>query len=48
MIIAVHKARNSDKSTLTEAQIKKFTLNYEKIIKSANKYYPPPDVKTKN
>ena len=47
MNIAVHKAKNSDKSTLSEAQIQKFTLNYEKIIKSANKYYPPPDTEPK-
>ncbi len=43
MNIAVHKAKNSGKSALSEAQIQKFTQTYEKIIKSANNYYPPPD-----
>lgn len=43
MNIAVHKAKESAKTLLSEDQIKKFILNYEKIIKSANNYYPPPD-----
>ncbi|MBL0708137.1 MAG: IS66 family transposase [Sulfurimonas sp.] len=43
MNIAVHKAKNSDKSELSQAQMQKFITNYEKIIKSANNYYPPPD-----
>ena len=43
MNIAVHKAKNHEKIGITKAQIQKFTLNYEKIIKSANNYYPPPE-----
>ena len=43
MNIAVHKAKESAKTELSASQIKKFTKNYEKIIKSANNYYPPPD-----
>jgi transposase len=43
MNIAVHKAKDSNKKALTRAQIQKFTLNYEKIIKSAKSYYPPPN-----
>ncbi len=43
MNIAVHKAKDSDKSTLSQPQIQKFISNYEKIIKSANNYYPPPE-----
>ncbi len=45
---AVHKAKNNEKTTISEAQIQKFTQNYEKIIKSANNnYYPPPDTASK-
>ena len=40
---AVHKAKDSTKKALTNTQIHKFTLNYEKIIKSAESYYPPPN-----
>ena len=43
MNIAVHKAKDSDKSEISQAQILKFTKSYEKIIQSANKYYPSPD-----
>lgn len=43
MNIAVHKAKDSDKTQLSQPQIQKFILNYEKIIKSANNYYPPPE-----
>ena len=43
MNIAVHKAKGSDKTTLSQPQIQKFISNYEKIIKSANNYYPPPE-----
>jgi len=43
MNIAVHKAKNSNKMALSQEQIKKFIKNYEKITKSANNYYPPPD-----
>ena len=43
MNIAVHKAKDSAKKALTNAQIQKFTLNYKKIIKSAESYYPPPN-----
>ncbi len=43
MNIAVHKAKDSDKSEISQAQILNFTKSYEKIIQSANKYYPPPD-----
>ncbi len=43
MNIAVHKAKNSGKSKLSLSQIQKFTFNYEKIIKGAINYYPPPD-----
>ena len=48
MNIAVHKAKESDKTTLSQAQINKFIKNYEKIIKSANNYYPPPTEKLQN
>ncbi len=47
MNIAVHYAKEGGKSALSEAQIQKFRQNYEKIIKSANNYYPPPDVQNK-
>jgi len=40
----VHKAKESDKKHLSSAQIRKFIINYEKIIKSANNYYLPPDI----
>ena len=43
MNIAVHKAKESNKTTITQAQISKFIKNYEKITQSANNYYPPPD-----
>ena len=43
MNIAVHKAKDSSKNSLSQAQINKFLKNYEKIITSANNYYPPPD-----
>ncbi len=43
MNIAVHKAKNSNKDHLSAEQITKFTNSYEKICKSANIYYPPPD-----
>jgi len=43
MNIAVHKAKNSSKNSLSQAQMHKFIKNYEKIIKSANNYYPPPE-----
>jgi transposase len=43
MNIAVHKAKDSNKECLSDAQIKKFTKIYEKIIKSALKLYPPPN-----
>jgi len=46
MNIAVHKAKSSDKSYLTSAQIAKFTNNYEKILSGAKNYYPPPDKKS--
>ena len=47
MNIAVHKAKESDKTELSQAQILKFTKNYDKITQSANNYYPPPDKSTK-
>ena len=40
---AVRKANDRGKTTLSQAQINKFIKNYEKIIKSADIYYPPPD-----
>ena len=40
---AVHKAKQDTKEALSQGQIEKFTLHYEKIIKSALKYYPPPE-----
>ena len=40
---AVHKAKEGDKEYLSNAQIEKFTKNYEKIIKGALQYYPVPD-----
>ena len=43
MNIAVHKAKENHKKELSQAQIQKFTKNYEKISLSANNYYPPPD-----
>ena len=43
MNIAVRKAKDNAKKALTNTQIQKFTLNYEKIIKSAENYYPPPN-----
>jgi len=43
MNIAVHKAKENDKTAISQEQIKKFIKNYEKIIKSANNYYPPPE-----
>ena len=43
MNIAVHKAKESNKTTITKAQINKFIKNYEKITQSASNYYPPPD-----
>ena len=43
MNIAIHKAKDNAKKALTNAQIQKYTLNYEKIIKSAESYYPPPN-----
>jgi len=43
MNIAVHKAKESNKTTITQAQINKFIKNYEKITQSASNYYPPPD-----
>ena len=39
----VRKANDRGKTTLSQAQINKFIKNYEKIIKSADIYYPPPD-----
>jgi len=39
----VHKAKNRNKCALSQSQIQKFISYYEKIIKSANNYYPPPD-----
>ena len=42
MNIAVHKVKNNTKKTLSDPQIQKFILAYEKIIKSAESYYPPP------
>lgn len=47
MNIAVHKAKNSGKTALSQEQIKKFIKNYEKIIKSAKNYYPSPEKLTK-
>lgn len=47
MNIAAHKAKENHKDELSQAQIQKFIKNYEKIIQSANKYYPPPDKTTK-
>jgi len=47
MNIAVHKAKNSDKTELSQAQILKFTKSYNKIIQSANNYYPAPDKELK-
>jgi len=47
MNIAVHKAKDSRKTGLSQPQIQKFIKNYEKITLSANKYYPPPDKSTK-
>ena len=43
MNIAVHKAKDSCKTELSQAQISKFTRSYSKITQSANNYYPPPD-----
>jgi len=43
----VHKAKQSDKEHLSNAQIEKFIKNYEKITLSANNYYPPPDKTSK-
>ena len=43
MNIAVCRAKSANKIELPSSQIEKFTKNYEKIIKSANNYYPPPD-----
>ncbi len=43
MNIAVRKAKENDKSSLSQPQIQKFLNNYQKIIKNANNYYPPPD-----
>ena len=43
MNIAVHKAKDSSKNSLSQAQMHKFIKNYKKIIKSANNYYPPPE-----
>ena len=48
MNIAVHKAKESNKTQLSQPQIQKFIKNYEKIIQSANNYYPPPDKSIKN
>ena len=44
---AVHRAKESNKEQLSSAQIQKFTKNYEKIIKGALRYYPPPNKTTK-
>jgi len=47
---AVHRAKDNNKESLSDAQIKKFTKSYEKITKSALKLYPlskPPDKKQK-
>jgi len=44
---AVHKAKQSDKKQLSNAQIQKFIKNYGKITLSANNYYPPPDKTSK-
>ncbi len=43
MNITVHKAKNSEKTVLSEPQVDKFTKHYEKIIHSALRYYPPPE-----
>ncbi len=43
MNIAVHKAKESDKTALSQSQIQKFISNYKKIIKSANNYYQLPE-----
>ena len=40
---AVHRAKKETKKALSKTQIEEFTLHYEKIIKSALKYYPPPE-----
>jgi len=47
MNIAVHKAKENDKFSLSQPQIQKFLKNYRKIIENANNYYPPPDTSTK-
>jgi transposase len=47
MNIAVHKAKKSAKTALSQEQIKKFIKHYEKIIQSANNYYQQPDNITK-
>ena len=47
MNIAVHKAKKSNKTALSQEQIKKFIKNYEKIIKGAKNYYPLPEKLTK-
>ncbi len=39
----VHKAKNSNKNHLSDAQIIKFIKNYENILNSAKNYYPPSD-----
>ena len=43
MNIAVHKAKDSCKTELSQAQISKFIRSYSKITQCANKYYPTPD-----
>ena len=43
MNVAVHKAKDKNKESLSSNQIKKFTKKYTKICNSANNYYPPPE-----
>ena len=47
MNIAIHKAKDSGKTALSQPQIQKFVSKYEKIIKGADIYYPPPKRTTK-
>lgn len=47
MNIAVHKAKEQGKIVLSQRKIRRFTRNYEKIIKGAKNYYPAPKIPVK-
>jgi transposase len=43
MNIEVHKAKDSDKSSLPASKLRYFSTYYDDICRSALNYYPPPD-----